>query len=81
MTEKRQLIGFFGDSHIYYPSFAALSCVFHSKQYKIVNVFGILTDSLSISLKVLRDRKLDRVGPIDNRPSTDKLHQFVTCDT
>ena len=33
--------------------------------------------------------KLDRVGPVDNRPSTDKLHHFVqkkeekkevTCD-
>ena len=34
-------------------------------------------------------KKLDRVGPVDNRPSTDKLHHFVhkrykikimTCD-
>jgi hypothetical protein len=30
-------------------------------------------------------RKLDGVGPVDNRPSTDKLHHFVqkkkvTCD-
>ena len=30
--------------------------------------------------------KLDGVGPVDNRPSTDKLHHFahqknVTCDT
>ena len=33
--------------------------------------------------------KLDRVGPVDNRPSTDELHHFVqkekkkkvTCDT
>ena len=23
------------------------------------------------------DGKLDRVGPVDNRPSTDKLHHFV----
>ena len=35
------------------------------------------------------DKKLDGVGPVDNRPSTDKLHHFVrkkkmkkkmTCD-
>ena len=33
-------------------------------------------------------QKLDGVGPVDNRPSTDKLHHFVkktkkhvTCDT
>ena len=34
-------------------------------------------------------KKLDGVGPVDNRPSTDKLHRFVqkkkighvTCDT
>ena len=24
--------------------------------------------------------KLDGVGPVDNGPSTDKLHHFVTCD-
>ena len=38
----------------------------------------------------LNVRKLDGVGPVDNRPSTDKLHYFVkknknkkivTCDT
>ena len=23
------------------------------------------------------DRKLDGVGPVDNRPSTDKFHHFV----
>ena len=33
-----------------------------------------------------KETKLDEVGPIDNRPSTDKLHHFVkkkkmTCDT
>ena len=32
------------------------------------------------------NKKLDRVGPVYNRPSTDKLHHFVrkknvTCDT
>ena len=39
---------------------------------------GCSTNSLVI--------KLDGVGPVDNRPSTDKLHHFVnkkkmTCDT
>ena len=43
--------------------------------------------------KILREgfQKLDGIGPVDNRPSTDKLSQFVhkkkkkkrhvTCDT
>ena len=27
--------------------------------------------------KIGKEKKLDGVGPVDNRPSTDKLHPFV----
>jgi hypothetical protein len=30
-----------------------------------------------VFLKVVVKKKLDGVGPVDNRPSTDKLHHFV----
>ena len=45
------------------------------------------TSSTILKVKIL---KLDGVGPVDNKPSTDKLHHFVqkkkkkkkvTCDT
>ena len=47
-------------------------------------------DSEQIFRKFMLKDKLDGVGPVDNRPSTDKLHHFlkkekkkknVTCDT
>ena len=42
-----------------------------------------------MAFKTVKHYKLDGVGPVDNRPSTDKLHHFVkknkkinvTCDT
>ena len=30
-------------------------------------------------IAALIDWKLDGVGPVDNRPSTDKLHHFLFC--
>ena len=32
---------------------------------------------LNMNKKMLLTKKLDGVGPVDNRPSTEKLHQFV----
>ena len=55
------------------------------KYIKALNMsFGFLHDMIVVDMK-----KLDGVGPVDNRPSTDKLHHFVqkkeeekkTCDT
>ena len=51
-------------------------------------MFGLVMDApnaVNTTRKEV-DRKLDGVGPVDNRPSTDKLHHFVrrkkvTCDT
>ena len=51
---------------------------------------GAVGISLKLSAPWAYNRKLDGVGPVDNRPSTDKLHHFVkknkkknknTCDT
>ena len=36
----------------------------------------ILTSTFS--LQILALLKLDRVGPVDNRPFTDRLHHFVS---
>ena len=36
---------------------------------------GFEQDRIFVSLMSVE--KLDGVGPVDNRPSTDKLHQFV----
>ena len=49
-------------------------------------------DGLSKEKRFIYLKKIDGVGPVDNRPSTDKLHHFVrkkikiyiiivTCDT
>ena len=45
----------------------------------ICSCFGTYGQSQGLLYKHLRDSliKLDWVGPLDNRPSTDKLHHFV----
>ena len=58
---------------------------FYSKPfYKkiIVMIFLVLIEKYPFFLdllfySVLNSRKLDGVGPVDNRPSTDKLHHCV----
>ena len=54
-------------------------------------IIGLLYSAMSQNLWRKNGSKLDGVGPIDNRPSTNKLHHFVpppqkkklhvTCDT
>ena len=41
------------------------------------NLAMFLKDVQKITNVLMFIGKLDGVGPVDNRPSTDKLHQFV----
>ena len=44
----------------------------------LTNIFKVLLTNDQNSMKVPgKYKKLDGVGPIDNRPSTDKLHRLV----
>ena len=64
------------------------SCVgnnFSSKSL-VVEVFGFgppnfinwkYAGSLLVYIKMKKKKKIDGVGSVDNRPSTDKLHRFV----
>ena len=46
------------------------SSIFKGDYYVVVKSSWMIKHQLLI-------RKLDGVGPVDNRPSTDQLHQFV----
>ena len=71
------------------PPFKVLwpSLRFHVEVIKF-EAFICISEMLQITKgqnKTVLSWKLDGVGPVDNRPSTNKLHHFVrkkkTCDT
>ena len=63
---------------------------FKFTQYRLFNFIcpaarGNIIEEKCINVKLFIIYKLDVVNPVDNRPSTDKLHSFlrflyVTCD-
>ena len=60
--------------------------LFTRKLFFITVIFSVVSFVYNLSLAEFTYTKLAGVGPVDNRPSTDKLHQFVkkknvTCDT
>ena len=48
-----------------------------SNVIKLSIVFGLILGNMNSR----RENKLDGVGPVDNRPSTDKFHHFVQKTT
>ena len=58
----------------------------YNKPEKVFALQSMLTNKVT-RIHIVTGHKLDGVGPVGNRPSTDKLHQFVqknktkmTCD-
>ena len=52
------------------------------KDHNKINDLKAPVESLALLMQIPRTiyiffKKLDGVGPVDNRPSTDKLHHFV----
>ena len=56
-------------THLHLPIYFEIVCLMSGKAYDLHYIFGPLLKAYCIT-------KLDGVGPVDNRPSTDKLQRF-----
>ena len=59
-----------------------LNCLSTTTKYNVVpacllNTHALPPEECVLSHEALLQLKLDGVGPVDNRPSTDKLYQIV----
>ena len=46
-------------------------------KFSVLNFFSFDNSSSQKDFTGVDKHKLDGVGPVDNRPSTDNLHQFI----
>ena len=51
-------------------------CDYEGSQIREAHHFSA-ANAIGVDARTKYDIKLDRVGPVDNRPSTDKLNYFV----